>query len=183
MRSQHALRAPHCHVARRIPAVRLRYVPQSNLPHGEQPSNKRCGHTRRSRSAGRSKTEQPMNLSRLWSEADDALLRDLAKTISPQRICVRMNRTMSAINNRCLQLGVRLEHRLVLRKRNSPSTVLTQITKHSIPTITCPACSKNMRLSMMEALDNRERIVYACDCGFEYYQSSLAAEKRKYSRG
>jgi Zn ribbon nucleic-acid-binding protein len=49
--------------------------------------------------------------------------------------------------------------------------------------ITCPACQRRMRLSMIEPAGERDRIVYECECGFEYYQSRNAARERKYSEG
>lgn len=58
-----------------------------------------------------------MKLKRPWTDADDALLRELAEKISPQRITVRMNRSLHAINNRADVLGVRLQCRHVLRQK------------------------------------------------------------------
>ncbi len=58
-----------------------------------------------------------MKLRRPWTDSDDELLRELAAKISPQRICVRLNRTLHAITNRADYLGIRFEHRHVLRKK------------------------------------------------------------------
>ena len=43
----------------------------------------------------------------------------------------------------------------------------------SIPKIVCPRCGTRMRLTTIEPeeIHNRERITFACDCGFNYRQS------------
>jgi hypothetical protein len=42
-----------------------------------------------------------------------------------------------------------------------------------IPKIVCPCCGSPMRLATVEpeAIDNRERMTFTCDCGFDYRQS------------
>jgi hypothetical protein len=43
----------------------------------------------------------------------------------------------------------------------------------TIPKIVCPCCGSRMRLMTVEpeAIDNRERMTFGCDCGFDYRQS------------
>ena len=50
-----------------------------------------------------------------------------------------------------------------------------------VPNITCPSCSKQMRLKMMEPVGERDRIIYDCACGFEYHESRAAATERRYT--
>ena len=49
-----------------------------------------------------------------------------------------------------------------------------------VPNIVCPACSGQMRFKMMEPVGERDRIVYDCICGFEYYEFRAAATERRY---
>jgi hypothetical protein len=47
------------------------------------------------------------------------------------------------------------------------------------PIIGCPRCGSQMRFSHMEPAGNNDyRIVYDCECGFEYRQSKAAAAER-----
>ncbi len=55
-------------------------------------------------------------LRRLCTAEDDRELRKLADEISPQRIAVRMKRSVSAIHSRAIYLQIRFRHRAVLRK-------------------------------------------------------------------
>ena len=50
----------------------------------------------------------------------------------------------------------------------------------AIPTIVCPRCGTRMRLSTVEPeqIDNRERMTFACDCGFDYRQSHAVTIER-----
>ncbi|MEJ2432245.1 MAG: hypothetical protein P8Y53_03435 [Pseudolabrys sp.] len=49
-----------------------------------------------------------------------------------------------------------------------------------LPIILCPVCVKPMRLStIIPEHDNRERMTFACDCGFTYQQSEAVAAERK----
>jgi len=43
----------------------------------------------------------------------------------------------------------------------------------AIPKITCPCCGGRMRLATVEPeiTDNRQRMTFTCDCGFDYRQS------------
>lgn len=43
----------------------------------------------------------------------------------------------------------------------------------AIPKIVCPRCDTRMRLATVEPeeIHNRERMTFACDCGFDYRQS------------
>ena len=43
----------------------------------------------------------------------------------------------------------------------------------TIPKIVCPRCGTRMRLTTVEPedIDNRERMTFTCDCGFDYRQS------------
>ena len=43
----------------------------------------------------------------------------------------------------------------------------------TIPQILCPRCGSRMRLTTVEpeAINNRERMTFTCDCGFDYRQS------------
>ena len=68
-------------------------------------------------------------LKRCWTQDEDELLRDLAGKISPQRICVRMSRSISAVLDRARRLNIELRHKPVLRrhrrsKTSSPSAPL-----------------------------------------------------------
>ena len=50
----------------------------------------------------------------------------------------------------------------------------------TIPRITCPRCASRMRLSTVEPErnDNRERVTFTCDCGFDYRQSRAIVIER-----
>lgn len=56
-------------------------------------------------------------IKRPWTEADDLQLRELAERISPQRMTVRMKRSLSAIHSRAESLGVELKHKPTIRRR------------------------------------------------------------------
>ena len=46
-----------------------------------------------------------------------------------------------------------------------------------IPQVTCPMCSKQMRLAVVEPQDaERDRIHFDCECGFEYRMSDAARQ-------
>ncbi len=47
------------------------------------------------------------------------------------------------------------------------------LTDLTIPKIVCPCCGSRMRLATVEpeAIHNRERMTFTCDCGFDYRQS------------
>lgn len=51
--------------------------------------------------------------------------------------------------------------------------------KRPLPIITCPSCGKHMRLRTIEPEpDNRDRMTFECDCGFDYHQSASATGER-----
>lgn len=56
-------------------------------------------------------------IKRPWTAADDQQLRELAGKISPQRIGVRMRRTLHAISSRAEMLNVTLLHKPRLRQK------------------------------------------------------------------
>lgn len=48
-----------------------------------------------------------------------------------------------------------------------------------LPTIMCPVCGEHMRLStIIPEEDNRQRMTFVCDCGFEYRQSEAVSGER-----
>jgi hypothetical protein len=52
-------------------------------------------------------------------------------------------------------------------------TFTDQKSHPSIPRVLCPRCGTLMRLATVEPeqTENRERMTFACDCGFDYRQS------------
>ncbi|HET9617080.1 MAG TPA: hypothetical protein VFP74_07900 [Pseudolabrys sp.] len=51
--------------------------------------------------------------------------------------------------------------------------------KFPIPTVHCPRCGSRMRLStILPDGQDRDRMTFSCDCGFDYQQSSTAAAER-----
>jgi hypothetical protein len=50
----------------------------------------------------------------------------------------------------------------------------------TIPKIVCPRCGTRMRLATVEpeAVDNRQRMTFTCDCGFDYRQSHAVMIER-----
>jgi hypothetical protein len=58
-------------------------------------------------------------------------------------------------------------------------TVRPAIASFAIPIITCPRCSHHMRLStIMPDRDERERMTFTCQCGFDYQQSAAVLAER-----
>lgn len=51
--------------------------------------------------------------------------------------------------------------------------------KFPIPTVVCPRCGSRMRLAtILPDGQNRDRMTFSCDCGFDYQQSSTVATER-----
>src|SRR4051812_36579124 len=50
----------------------------------------------------------------------------------------------------------------------------------AIPIITCPSCGSHLRLStIMPDGDHRERMTFACACGFDYRQTRKLGDARQ----
>ena len=48
-----------------------------------------------------------------------------------------------------------------------------------LPIIMCPVCGQHMRLTTIVPEDNkRQRMSFACGCGFDYHQSEAVASER-----
>jgi hypothetical protein len=48
-----------------------------------------------------------------------------------------------------------------------------------VPVITCPSCGSHMRLATITPeKDHRDRLTFACDCGFDYTQLAPATGER-----
>lgn len=55
----------------------------------------------------------------------------------------------------------------------------TQPTPRFLPIIKCPLCGEHMALrTIIPEHDERERMTFACECGFDYQQSSAVAAER-----
>ena len=62
-----------------------------------------------------------------------------------------------------------------VREYHMPSTEKLKAPNYHIPTVTCPRCSKTMRLARAEPVHDKEaRLIFDCECGFEYRMSERA---------
>jgi len=57
------------------------------------------------------------NLRKVWTPDEDAVLRSLAPSVSPQRIAIRLNRGLGSILKRAEDLKIQLLNKARLRKR------------------------------------------------------------------
>jgi lysyl-tRNA synthetase class I len=56
-----------------------------------------------------------------------------------------------------------------------PASAQHKAAEYLVPKITCPGCGKSLRLARVEqALDELARLMFDCDCGFEYRMSERA---------
>ena len=72
-----------------------------------------------------------VKLRRLWTPEDDALLREYAKSMSPQRAALRLERTLTATKIRAAALNIKFEikqQRLKFSQRASGSFIYTRAT-------------------------------------------------------
>ena len=53
------------------------------------------------------------------------------------------------------------------------------VLRFPIPTVLCPRCGSRMRLAtILPDREDRDRMTFSCDCGFDYQQSSTVAAER-----